>query len=98
MGDWQLVDRERQVLQNEEGEIRMKFLGGEINLVLGLEQAHPSVGAIAADVEIDGEHVKSFEINKDDLFNLFTGEYGEHEIILRLNGKGISGYAFTFGS
>ena len=73
----------------------MKFLGGEINLVLGLEEGTKN---IEAEVEVDGELVKEILIDKDDLFHLFTGEYGEHELILRIHGKGVAGYAFTFGS
>ena len=95
VGEWQMIDRERQVLLSAEGEIRMKFLGGEINLVLGLEEGTKN---IEAEVEVDGELVKEILIDKDDLFHLFTGEYGEHELILRIHGKGVAGYAFTFGS
>lgn len=32
------------------------------------------------------------------LIKAFTGGCGEHEIILRIRGKGLEGYAFTFGS
>ena len=95
VGEWQLRDRERQVLLSSEGEIRMKFLGAEMNLVLGLEEGAKS---IEADVEVDGEQSKTITIDKNDLFNLFTGEYGEHEMILRIHGAGVAGYAFTFGS
>ncbi len=95
VGEWQMRDRERQVLLSDEGEIRMKFLGGEMNLVLGLEEGAKSV---EADIEVDGEFSKTITIDKNDLFNLFTGEYGEHEMILRIHGAGVAGYAFTFGS
>src|SRR3989344_4753586 len=100
VGEWQMIDRERQGLLSPEGEIRMKFLGSEINLVLGLEKdVMLSLSKhVEAEVEIDGELVKEILIDKDDLFNLFTGEYGEHELILRIHGKGVAGYAFTFGS
>lgn len=100
VGEWQMRDRERQILLSDEGEIRMKFLGGEMNLVLGVEENGVMLSPTKhmADIEIDGEHVKSIEINMNDLFNLFTGEYGEHEMILRIHGAGVAGYAFTFGS
>lgn len=94
-GSWQLLDEEYQVLRSDAGEIRMKFLGGEINLVLGLEQGALPV---TAEVMIDGERTKMFTVENHDLYPLFKGEYGEHELILRLKGKGVQAYAFTFGA
>ncbi|TSC58201.1 MAG: Cytochrome c bioproteinis protein [Candidatus Peregrinibacteria bacterium Greene0416_19] len=94
VGKWQLMDGERQVLRSDEGEIRMKFLGSEINLVMGLDDgAKPG----SAEVFIDGEKVTSLTLDGDKLFTLFKGEYGEHEIVLKIRGKGVEGYAFTFG-
>ncbi len=93
-GQWQLADGERQVLRSEEGGILMKFIGGEINLVLGLEEG---AGPLQAEVTLDGHLVKEFTVDHHDLYNLFTGEYGEHELVLTLKGKGVEGYAFTFG-
>ncbi len=94
-GEWQLRDDEHQILRSDEGEIYMRFLGSEINLVLGLEEgAEPST----IDVEVDGEHEKTFTVDFHDLYTLYDGEYGEHDIILRIRGKGLEGYAFTFGS
>lgn len=95
VGDWQLMDGERQVLMSETGEIRMTWLGGEINLVLGPDQSQEM---IEAEVEIDGKIVKTFMIDYYDLYNLYDGEYGQHELILRLKGRGVAGYAFTFGN
>lgn len=95
VGDFQLEEDERQVLRSDAGEIRMRFLGSEINLVLGLGEG---VDPVTVDVEADGEQTKTFTVDFDDLYNLYKGEYGEHEIILRIRGKGLEGYAFTFGS
>lgn len=93
-GDWQMVGEEKQVLRSEAGEIRMKFLGGEINLVMGTEnmKSKPSV-----EVLVDGKSTKAFTIDRYDLFDLWKGEYGEHEIVLKITGAGVEGYAFTFG-
>ncbi len=93
-GTWRVVDREKQVLGSGEGEIRMKFLGGEINMVLG-----PGLtkNRKLAEVFIDGQSVKTFDIGMYDSYNLFTGEYGEHEMVLKLQGAGTEAYAFTFG-
>jgi cytochrome c biogenesis protein CcdA/thiol-disulfide isomerase/thioredoxin len=95
VGTWQLADDERQVLRSDTGEIRGKFVGSEINLVLGLE---PGAAPVQASVSIDGKHVKDFTVDRHDLFNVFTGPHGEHELMLTLRGRGLEGYAFTFGS
>ena len=94
VGDWQLLDGERQVLRSTEGEIHYRALGSEVNLVLGLEDDAKSV---SADVYVDGKKTKSITIDRHDLFNLFTGEYGEHDVTLKVHGKGVAGYAYTFG-
>ena len=101
-GSWQMVDEEQQVLRSETGDIRMKFLGGEINLVMGVE----GMPAVAEDrdlplpivqVFVDGKPEKTFTVDRYDLFALWEGEYGEHEIVLKITGAGAEGYAFTFG-
>jgi cytochrome c biogenesis protein CcdA/thiol-disulfide isomerase/thioredoxin len=93
-GDWQLVNNEKQVLHSDTGEIRMKFLGTEANLVLGMS---PGTN-ISADVYIDGAKTKTITIDYHDLYNLFSGPYGEHDLRLVIRGRGLEGYAFTFGS
>jgi len=94
VGDWKLIDGEQQALQSDTGEIRMHWLGGEMNLVLG----PGSLGVpITGEVLMDGKLVKTITIDRYDLYNLFTGEYGDHELVLKLKGKGVEGYAFTFG-
>lgn len=92
-GEWQLIDNEHQLLLSDTGEIRMKFLGSEANLVLGIDE-----GSAKGEVIIDGKPAESFTINRHDLFPLFTGDYGEHELVLKLAGKGVRAFAFTFGS
>ncbi len=93
-GQWQLVDDERQVLRSDTGKIGFRALAGEVNLVLGLaEGASP----VTADITVDGKATKSITIDHHDLYNLFKGDYGTHDIILTLHGKGAEGFAFTFG-
>lgn len=94
-GDWQLLDGERQVLRSAEGAILIRALAGEVNLVLGVEDGKESV---SADIIVDSKKTKTISIDHHDLYNLFKGEYGEHDIILRFHGKNVAGYAFTFGS
>lgn len=95
VGDWQLGEGERQILRSATGEIRMKWQGSEINLVMGLEDG---VQPVEAEAWIDGVMVKKFLIDRDDLFVLYDGEYGEHDLILKVLGPGAEAYAFTFGS
>ena len=65
-----------------------------MNLVLGLE---PGTPARTADVEVDGQAFKTIAIDRHDLFNLWSGPYGELEVALRVHGHGVAAYAFTFG-
>ncbi len=102
-GMWQLTgdtqDRaqgtERTVLRGESGEIRLRFTGTEANLVLGLEDG---MTPVEGTITVDGKLLKTITVKENDLYNLFTGDYGEHELTLTLKGKGVSAYAFTFGS
>lgn len=94
VGSWRLLEGERQVLAGAEGEIRYRALAGEVNLVLGLE---PGTPAHTADVEVDGNACKTITIDRHDLFNLWSGPYGEHDVALRVHGHGVAAYAFTFG-
>ena len=94
-GTWQLLDDERQVLMSDEGEIRIRALAGEVNLVLGLEG---SAQPVNADIEVDGKPYKTITIQNHDLYMFFKGSYGQHDVILKLHGKGVAAYAFTFGS
>ena len=93
-GDWKVKDGERHVLQSEEGAIKMRFTGAEINLVMSMEE-----GASPASVSvlIDGEEHTNFTIDYNDLFSLWKGEYGTYEVEIRISGKGASAFAFTFG-
>ncbi len=93
-GLWQLTADESETLRSDVGEISMRFRGGEINLVLGLEEG---VQPVKAEVMVDGKDAGTFMVDRYDLFNLFTGDYGEHEVTLKLTGKGVQAFAFTFG-
>jgi cytochrome c biogenesis protein CcdA/thiol-disulfide isomerase/thioredoxin len=94
VGSWQLTNGERQVLRSDVGEIRFHALGGEVNLVLGLE---PGARPVTAEVRVDGEPARRLTVDHHDLYNLFRGQYGEHDLVMRVQGKGVAAYAFTFG-
>ncbi len=93
-GSWQLTADESETLRSDVGEISMRFRGGEVNLVLGLEDGAKSV---KAEVMVDGKDAGTFMVDRHDLYNLFKGDYGEHDITLKLTGKGVQAFAFTFG-
>lgn len=93
-GSWQLTEDESETLRSDIGEISMRFRGGEINLVLGLEDGAKPV---KAEVMVDGKDAGTFIVDRHDLYNLFKGDYGEHDVILKLTGKGVQAFAFTFG-
>jgi hypothetical protein len=63
-------------------------------LVLGLEPGTPPRDA---DVDVDGRAFKTIAIDRHDLFNLWSGPYAEHEVAVRVHGRGVAAYAFTFG-
>jgi cytochrome c biogenesis protein CcdA/thiol-disulfide isomerase/thioredoxin len=93
-GEWQLVDSERQILRSSRGEIRYHALAGEVNLVLGLEKGGAPV---MVDVRVDGKLAKSLTVDHHDLYNLYAGSYGDHEVAISFHGQNVAAYAFTFG-
>jgi cytochrome c biogenesis protein CcdA/thiol-disulfide isomerase/thioredoxin len=94
-GTWQLnPTEEHQTLVSDGGEIRMHFIGGELNLVLGLKDESKPV---KAEVFIDNKRVQEITVTMHDLYQIFKGEYGEHEMRLVFKGAGVEAYAFTFG-
>jgi len=93
-GDWQLVDDEREVLRSGRGEIHYRALAGEVNLVLGVEEGGD---AVTVDVRVDGRVAKSITVDHHDLYQLYAGAYGEHDVAVDIRGKNLAAYAFTFG-
>jgi cytochrome c biogenesis protein CcdA/thiol-disulfide isomerase/thioredoxin len=93
-GTWQLVDDERQVLQSTSGTLGIRAEAGEVNLVLGLADG---AAPVKADISVDGKMTKSITIDSHDLYNLYKGDYGQHDIVLTFHGKGVEAFAYTFG-
>ena len=56
------------------------------------------VKPVKADILIDGKQTKTITIDRHDLFNLYKGAYGTHDMILKIHGKGVQAFAFTFGA
>lgn len=93
-GTWQLEDDERQVLRSDTGSIGIRALAGEVNLVLGPEK---DGDIIEADIFVDGTHTKTITVDHHDLYELYKGAYGEHDVVIVFKQKGVAGYAYTFG-
>ncbi len=94
-GRWQLKADERQVLVNGSGSLRIRALAGEVNVVLGPEREGDD---IAAEVRVDGGDPVPLTIDRHDLFRLFKGDYGEHDVEITFSKPGVAAYAYTFGS
>lgn len=95
VGTWQLMDDERQVLRSTAGEIRYHARASEVNLVLGLS---PGIAPTTADILVDGQKTKTITIDHQNVYQLWTGPYGDHEIRVVLRHPGVAAYAFTFGA
>lgn len=93
-GTWQLVDDERQVLQTSEGSISIRAQAGEVNLVLGIGN---DMTPVKADVSVDGKVTQTITIDHHDLYQLYKGEYGVHEVVITFHKEGVEAFAFTFG-
>lgn len=94
-GRWQLKQDERQVLQAGTGSLRIRALAAEVNLVLGPEREGDE---IAAEVRVDGGEPVPLTVDRADLFQLFKGDYGEHDVLITFLKPGVAAYAYTFGS
>ena len=95
-GNWQMRDSERQVLESNEGEIAFSFTGSEVDIILGKEDDSP-VDYIQATVFIDGVQTKKFTFSFHNVYSLYKGESGEHDVVLRLKGTGVAAYSLMFG-
>ena len=80
-----------------------EVLGGEINLVMGVEgMAAAAEGndlpLPMVQVFVDENLVQTFTIDRFDLFALWKGEYGEHEVTLKIAGAGPKDMRLRLGS
>lgn len=103
-GKWR-IEKERAVLESNEGGILLRFSASKVNLVAGGLQ-----GNVNAEIYLDGKKVGSSSsgaqvqngeviFSTNDLYNLIDlrGNYGEHLLEIRLKNSGFEAFAFTFG-
>ena len=86
-GRW-LVEEERAVA-GRDARLRLRFVGREVNLVLG---GHGTV-----QVSLAGRRLRTVQVDGDRLYNLLDlQKQVEGDLDLRFS-RGVEGYAFTFG-
>ena len=88
-GSW-LNNKDNMELYGTNGEIHLTYVGKQINLVAGSDQE------VEIEIIIDGRESKVMKIGDYDLYNLYSGEYNEHEIVIKAK-QGLRAYTFTFG-
>ena len=91
-GKWR-IEKEKAVLDDDIGVIGIAFSASKVNLVVETESS------ARAEIWLDGKKIRDIEFNEADLYNLLDlgEEYGLHILEIRLEGKGFSAFAFTFG-
>ena len=102
-GRWN-IEPEEAILMDETGSIFYRFKANKVNLVVGNGKGKSAKiyldGKLVGN-EIAGSHVKDgvVQFDEDDLYNLIDqkGEYSEHLLEIRFEGRGVEAFAFTFG-
>lgn len=89
-GLW-LVENERITSGSNESYLDMNFLASEVYLVLS------GSSSIPLEVYLDGKKYGAITIDGDRKYDIVTTSYGRHSLSLKIP-KGISAYAFTFGT
>lgn len=89
-GLW-LVEEEKITSESQESYLDMKFLASEVYLVLSGSSSTP------LEVYLDGKIVGKIVVNGDRKYDIVSTSYDWHLLSLKVP-KGVSAYAFTFGS
>jgi cytochrome c biogenesis protein CcdA/thiol-disulfide isomerase/thioredoxin len=89
-GLW-LAESERITSRSDESYLEMNFLASEVYLVLSGSSATP------LEVFLDGKKHGTMVVDGDRKYDIVSTSYGHHLLSLKIP-KGVSAYAFTFGS
>jgi cytochrome c biogenesis protein CcdA/thiol-disulfide isomerase/thioredoxin len=89
-GRW-LAESERMTAESDESYLEMNFLASQVYLVLSGSSATPM------EIYLDGKKQESIKIDGDRKYDIVSTSYGQHQLSLKVP-KGVSAYAFTFGS
>lgn len=72
--------------------LNLSFEAGEVNLVMSI----PDEVKRAVEIMVDNEKKNTINIKDDDLYKIWKGEFGRHELRMIVE-EGIRVHAFTFG-
>lgn len=90
-GRWQF-DREKALLADGTGKIRLHFYAGKVFIVAAAEKP------VTLEVVVDGAEKKSVTVNASKLYPLFdTSDYREHTMEIIIPQSGLQAFTFTFG-
>ena len=97
-GKWQFNSESVSCLENG-CKLKLKFSAGKVHMVAS------SLLSVGLDITIDGNKQSSINISGSELYTLFSGNYGEHELILELKPTAVEKiqknffdiFTFTFG-
>ena len=104
-GKWNMGSEESALVEGQ-GEIIIRFSANKVNLVAG-----SITDRVRAEILLDGKLIEGSVAGSDvsddgiilfiehDLYNLIDlrGDYGEHELIIRILEPGVQVFALTFG-
>ena len=77
-------------LESETGKVYLNYLAKNVNIVAG--------GTGTVEVLVDGVVVDTVMTSEERLYEVVAGEIaGQHDLELRVTGKGFQLYTFTFG-
>jgi hypothetical protein len=89
-GTWKLSGDEA-TLSADDGEIVLRFRAPKVNLVAG----SPSPQALL--ITVDGRPQPSVTVQGSQLYSVYSGAGGEHELRVTVPKAGLSAFTFTFG-
>jgi thiol-disulfide isomerase/thioredoxin len=91
VGQWQLRD-EYAELTGDEGGIRLYFYAAKVHMVASSEDG------TTLEISVDGKPQPPVTVRESRLYTLFDGDdYRAHQITLRIRGRGLRAFTFTFG-
>lgn len=90
-GRWRLTD-EYALLTGDTGLIRLRFKAGQLNMVAASDTP------TTLEVSVDGGPARSVTVRESRLYTLFDShDAREHVAVIRIRGRGLRAYTFTFG-
>lgn len=100
-GEWR-SNSDNMELVSGEGKIALKYDARAVNIVAGSDKnatVEVLVDGKSPDSSNAGLDIKGTkaDVNEFRMYNVVLGDYGKHELLLKIRGKGLRIYTFTFG-